>query len=209
MQKIRCACLIMLLLAAGSEPVVGQRPESGLDEAARLARRGAGLRLGAWAARMSVPDARRSVSVEGYFQRGLDERLALENSVGVWSVKTIATQVTGDVETRSYVVPALTSLKFYPLTDVTDRLEPFVIGGAGFALGVEDEDELAVGGGGISLLTGFGFRGGAGVEVMIGRSVGISAAAKYQWIRFGEPLGTEQTFHGFGFEGGLTYRFQI
>ena len=209
MQKVRCAWVVLLLLAAAADSVHAQRPESGLDEAGRLARRGAGLRLGAWAARISAPAAQRSISVEGYFQRGLDERLALENSLAVWSVQTIATQATGDIETRSYVLPALTSLKFYPFTRIADRAEPFVLAGAGFALGIEDEDELAIGGGGISLLTGFGFRGATGVELLVARSIGLSAAAKYQWIRFGEPLGTEKTFRGFGFEGGLNYRFQF
>jgi opacity protein-like surface antigen len=113
------------------------------------------------------------------------------------------------VETKSFVVPLLTSLKFFPMTDVTDPIEPFLIGGVGFALGVEDQADNAIGGSGTSLVTGFGGRAGAGIELHIGPAFGVAAGVKYQWIHFGDEIGGKKTFNGLGLEGGITYRFQF
>ena len=88
-----------------------------------------------------------------------------------------------------------------------DKFEPFVTAGAGFALGIEDEDKTAIGGGGTSLVTGFGMRAGAGAELELAGRFGTSALIKYQWIRFGQEVGDEDTFRGFALEAGLTLRF--
>jgi hypothetical protein len=160
-------------------------------------RRGGGLRVGAWNVDVE-PWVTRSPHFELYLDRGLDDDLALENSVGVW--RAVVNQ------TKAYIVPLMTSLKFYPLTEPEDRFEPYVMGGLGFAFGVQDEDENAIGGANSTLVTGIGVRAGVGVEVRVVGGFGIAAHGKYQWIHFGEEVGTMETFAGVGLEGVVTYR---
>ncbi len=183
-----------------------------VDEEARAARRGGGVRVGIWKVDLtSEQDPSRSLHYEGYFQRAMDEHLALENSLGVWwGTTSVAGPAPGAfVETQTFVVPLLTSLKLFPFSRAGERLEPYVAGGIGFALGVEKEDENAVGGGGTTIVTGIGFRGAFGLQFKIAGALGVSASAKYQWTRFGEDLGGMDTFGGVGADGGLTYRFQF
>lgn len=161
-------------------------------------RRGGGVRVGAWNVDVE-PWMDRSPHFEGYIQRGLADDLALENSIGVW--RAVVNQ------TKAYVVPLMTSLKFYPVTDPErHRFEPYVVGGLGFAFGVQDQDETAVGGDNSTLVTGIGFRVGIGVEVRVINGFGLAASGKYQWIHFGEEVGTMETFHGVGVEGAVFYR---
>src|SRR5690606_30854188 len=111
-------------------------------------------------------------------------------------------------------LPLFTALKLYPFTRPDDAFEPFISAGVGLALGIDDRtttssDLLGLGAGsGTAMLTGFGFRGGAGVEWRFSQAFGLSASGRYQWIRFGGELGGERTFKGPAFEAGLTYRFQ-
>lgn len=207
-------CVAALSFAARA---FGQRPdESPADREAREARRGAGVRVGAWnvedPARVDTRFSR-SLLFELYLQRGLDKRLVLENSGGVWRRMTHERQQlpTGSdtVETKAYIIPLLTSLKYYPLTAPSNLLEPYVMGGLGLALGFEDQSTNAVGGGGTSVVTGFGIRAAAGLELHLGSTFGATAAWRYQWMKLSEDLGLENTFKGVGPEGGLTIRFNF
>ena len=213
--KLSLLCLsawaVLPRLASAQE----RQEESDLERQARLARRGAGIRAGAWLVDIDpAANASRSPAFEGYFQRGLDKHLALESSASVWWITTAREQTlplggSETVETKAYVVPLLTSLKFFPMTDVSDQVEPFVMAGVGFVLGIEDEPDNAIGSSGTSLVTGFGFRGGGGIELHMTHAFGIAAGVKYQWIRLGENIGGRDTFNGLGVEGGITYRFQF
>lgn len=152
---------------------------------------------------------KRSAAFEGYVQRGLDDHLAVESSIGFWRARTPKLQDPPGiiVDTDTYIIPLVTALKLYPLTRPESRVEPFILGGIGFALGIADEGENALGGGGTSILTGFGFKAGAGIEIHIGRAFGVSAGTRYQWMRYREEIAGISTFKGVGFEGGITYRF--
>ena len=84
----------------------------------------------------TTDDVTRSPQFEGYYQRGLGRHLALENSFAVWRIKTSPTPPAPEsprIETRTYIAPLLTSLKFYPFTGPGGGFEPFVLGGLGFA----------------------------------------------------------------------------
>ncbi|MGQ0816235.1 MAG: outer membrane protein [Gemmatimonadota bacterium] len=213
MKHIRDAVRVSALgMMVFSSSAWAQEPESDVERDARLARRGAGIRVGVWAVERPAGDttSTRSPLFEGYFQRGLDRHLALESSAAVWRRTTTARQTFGgDVETRTYVVPLFTALKLYPFTTPDNALEHFVTAGVGFALGIDDVGENAIGGGGTSIVTGFGFKGGAGIEYHIGSALGLQASGRYQWIRYGDELAGVSTFKGIGYEGGITYRFQF
>src|SRR5688572_1595124 len=98
MRRVLCAALIAL----SATPVYAQR-------------RGAGIRGGGWDVDVSAAtNPSQSPYFEGYFQRGVDDHLALENSIGVWRMTTSEPgPIVGspDVETKTWVVPLLTSLK--------------------------------------------------------------------------------------------------
>jgi hypothetical protein len=191
--------------------------ESVAEQEARLARRGAGIRVGTWDVRHPQSDTSElssSLHFEAYYQRGLDSHVALENSVAVWRRVTQELQALpsgGDrlVETRSYIVPVFTSMKFYPVTEPPDFIEPFLVAGVGFVLGIVRVAENAIGGGGTSIATGFGVRTGLGVEIHLTKAFGIVAGGRYQWMRFSDDLGSQDAFTGPGVDGGLTYRFRF
>lgn len=207
--------IVALLSAGATAPLHGQAtapPDA--EQRFSQARRAAGLRAGIWKVDVAVVDqVTRSPQFEAYYQRGLDRHLALESSFGLWRVKTAV--AAGDpeappVETRTYIAPLLTSIKYYPLTGPVAALEPYLMAGIGFAFGVEDESERAIGGGGTTVVTGIGLRVAVGLEMALGGPLGIAAAGKYQWVYFGEELiNTKHTFSGVGVEGGVTYRLQF
>jgi outer membrane protein W len=177
-------------------------------------RRGAGARVGAW--KVKPPGTELSTyshgpQLEVYVQRGLDDRLALESTIGVWrrTARTTPTVTANTVTTNTYVLPLITALKIFPVTHADQALEPFILAGAGFALGIDDVSENAIGGGGTSIGTGFGTRVGAGLEYHLNDVFGLMISGRYQLIRYGEDLGGAATYKGFGFEGGLTYRFGL
>jgi outer membrane protein W len=219
MKAIRATFLVIALGAAAGSVSAQQRAESPQEAAARLARQGAGLQFGVWSvqgvARPGI-DASTWPFIDGYFQRGLDRHLAVESTAGLWRREETETRSGGlggtTTTTRTtYVVPLLTGLRFYPTAPGT-RIEPFVSGAIGFALGIEDNQgaagALLGGGGGTRVETGFGFRGSGGVELSLGRAFGASAAAGYQWLRFGNPVGATDGYRGVRATVGLVYRFQ-
>jgi outer membrane protein W len=207
-QVLKLALFCGISAAVCPETAVAQRP----GPAEWSMRRGVGLRAGSWnvdIAESQNPEA--TPNVELYLQRSLDSRLVVENSIAIWRVRTtepVSLPPSSDVEINSYIVPLLISLKFYPI-DQTSRAAPFVMGSAGLAFGIEDEGENAIGGGGSSVTTGFGVRWAAGVEFRVIGSFGVSGSARYQWLHFGEPVGSTDTYYGVGVEGGVTYRFQF
>ena len=181
---------------------------------AQLARRGGGLRVGPWHLN-GQQDPAGSVSstipsFEGYVRTGLDLHLVLENSVGVWRQRQSVSASGGLLgssgsATDAYIIPQFTSIVFYPMTAPNDRVEPFLRGGIGFALGVQDPQS---GGGSISFTPGFGLTTGLGVEWRMTDALGLAVSTRYQWIRFFQEFGPQQTYQGPVVEGGITYRFQ-
>jgi hypothetical protein len=195
------------------------------EQRVKAMRRGAGLRVGTWDVRglTQVTGARVSETplFEGYFQKGLDLHLALENTVGMYRREQRLTRAggigSGPVEEKvaAYVIPQFTSLKVYPFTRPEQRFEPYITGGAGLTIGVDDRensgsDGLLGGGGesGTGFVAGFGLKGGLGIEVRFSEAFGIGVGGRYQWVRFFGELAGERTYRGLGADVGLTYRFQ-
>ena len=205
---LKLALICGLTAAIGVTAASAQTPAPAVS----MPRRGVGIRVGSW--NVDVPSSkapRATPNFELYLQRTLDSRLWVENSISFWRVTTtdpVSLPPSADVETRSYVIPLLISLKLYPV-DEASHVAPFLLGSAGLAFGIEDEGENAIGGGGSSVVTGFGVRWGAGVEIEVIGNFGISGSARYQWLHFGEPVGNTDTYSGVGVEGGVTYRFQF
>ena len=208
LKALKLALLCGMSAAMGPAAAFAQRPGA----AEWAPRRGVGIRAGSW--NVDVPEAqnpRSTPNFELYLERSLDPKLSVENSVSFWRVTTtepVSLPPSADVETRSYIIPLLLSLKYYPLGPIEGAV-PFLLGSAGLAFGVEDEGENAIGGGGSSVVTGFGVRWAAGVEIGIVGRFGVTGSVRYQWLHFGGPVGSTDTYSGVGVEGGVTYRFQF
>jgi opacity protein-like surface antigen len=218
LRLLTIAFVVATAAAAWPAPAQAQRPlESLRERQARLARRSLGVRVGNWKVDLAATDTmpeRTSPHFEAYLQRGLDRHLGLENSLGVWRRVTQELQALPSggertVETKSYILPVLTSLKFYPFTDPLNFFDPYLTGGVGVALGIVHEAENAIGGGGTSIATGFGLRTGIGVEIHVTSMLGLVANGRYQWTRFSRDLGSKDVFNGAGVDGGVTYRFRF
>ena len=186
-----------------------------LERRVQMSRRGGGLRFGQWHLNDQQLPAGVSTSAtpsfEGYVRTGLDLHLVLENSIGFWRQRQSSSGSGGllggtAAVADDYVIPQFTSVVLYPMTIPGDRFEPFLRGGVGFALGVEDPQS---GGGGISFTPGFGATGGLGAEWRATEAFGFSLSGRYQWIRFFQEFAGAQTYQGPAIEAGVTYRFQF
>ena len=198
--------------------------ETTAEAEARLARKAAGLTVGPWELRGIEPPSGVDVSTMpmfyGFLRRGLDVRLALENGIGVWR-REQSTPATGGLggssgETvQSWVVAQTTAVRFYPATDAGARFEPWMLGGAGLTLGIDDRETSgggilggSAGGSGVGIIPGFSLQGGVGTEWWFSRSLALNVGARYQWTRFFEDFGGARTYQGPAYEAGLTYKFR-
>ncbi len=220
------ACLVVANLAVAA-PLWAQdshrlaRPDSTEQAVQRVKRMrdGAGLTIGNWmvsnlatvggASSSTLPD------FEAYWQKGLDRHLAIETSAGLWHRRLSAGSGPSAETDGSFLLPLLTTIKLYPFTGPEQRLEPFMAAGAGFVLGLEKQNTVGgglLGGGsannGVNLTAGVGLKGGAGIEYHFSRAFGLGFGAHYQWILFGQDVGGQSDYKGFGVSLGLTYRFQ-
>jgi hypothetical protein len=200
----------LLLLPAA---LLAQEWRSAEAEAER-ARRGAGIRVGAWLGQNlpEVDGASYSATphFDGWFQRGLDRHLAIESTLSVWR----RVQERGDERISTFVVPIFTSIKLFPGVGPESTIQPHVLAGGGFGLGIDDREGtqgglLGLGGSdGMTMSTGLGFKGGAGLDIWLSRAFGLTIGGRYQWLRFDGSPGGHRTYKGTVLDAGLTYRFQ-
>jgi hypothetical protein len=186
-------------------------------------RKGAGVSAGFWTVRglenRDGVDYSSSPSFEAYLAKGLDLHLTLENTLGLW-IRTQRVPASGGLGgsseeiIKSYIVPQFTAVRFYPVSRPMDRVQPFLGAGLGFAIAIDDRQTEGSGGvlgglgnNGVAFVPGFGLKAHGGTEIR-GRALGLSISAKYQWIRFFQDVGGEQTFGGLGADVGFVYRFQ-
>lgn len=232
MRRIPSALVILTLaLATAAPPATAQvaqprkpDPETEAESRARLARKGAGFTVGDWELRGIDPPAGVEVStmpmISAWLRKGLDARLALENGFGVWR-RVQSTPATGGIggsaaeEVQSWIIAQTTAVRFFPFTDAGAQFEPWVLGGAGFTLGIDDRETDGggilggtTGGDGVAFVPAVSLQGGAGAEFQLGESFGLTGGARYQWTRFFQDFGGERTYQGPVYEMGITYKFR-
>lgn len=222
---VRRVAILGALVAMASGNNAAAQADSATEQRVKAMRRGAGLRVGMWDVRGLAQVSGARVDewplFEGYFQKGLDLHLALENTVSVFRREQRITRSGGigggTIEERltAYVIPQFTSLKVYPFTRPEQGFEPYFTGGAGLTIGVDDRENsesggLLGGGGesGVGFVAGFGLKGGLGFELRFSEAFGAGVGGRYQWVRFFGELAGERTYRGLGADVGLTYRFQ-
>lgn len=210
-------------LPMGAQDSTRMSPEAAAESRARLARKAAGLTIGPWELRGIEPPSGVDVSTlpmfYGFMRRGLDARVALENGVGVWR-REQDVPATGGLggsageNVQSWIVAQTTAVRYYPFTDAGAKFEPWVLGGAGLTLGIDDRETSggvlggSTGGAGVSIVPGFSLQGGVGAEWWFGETLALNVGTRYQWTRFFENFGGARTYQGPAIEAGLTYKFR-
>ena len=207
---LSCAAVVAVMAVAFVPRAQAQSDTSDAERRARRARQGAGLRVGIWNT-SGLPAGTDWPMFEGYFQKGLDQHLVLETSVGLWRHEQ---RPSGGGVIRAYVVPQLTQLKFYPATTPEQQLEPYLAGGVGLTIGIDNREGAAGGlfggsGAGTQLQAGIGLKGSVGVEYHLGRLLGVAGYVGYQYVYFLESFAGAQSYKGMVAGGGLTYRYQF
>lgn len=224
--QLTAASILFLSLTAGQLTAQDstQAKLTAAETRARLARSAAGMMVGPWELRGIEPPSGVNVSTLPMFsfflRKGLDARLALENGLSVWrrvqeNPATGGFGGTSAEEVQSWVVAQTTAVRFFPITDAGATFEPWVLGGAGFTLGIDDRETSGGGvlGGssgatGVAIVPGVSLQGGAGAEWWFSESLALNAGARYQWTRFLQDFGGERTYQGPAYEVGLTYKFR-
>jgi len=209
------------LLSLTAWPCAGAAGDD-IEMRMKRARGGAGLRVGTWQVRdLDEPptgSSSESPSFEGWFQKGLDLHLVLENTLGFWQ-RTESSTESGPLgaatrrERDTYVVPTLTALKIYPATRPSSPLEPYVAAGVGVALRIEREqvsstDPLVPPTDDTTIHTGLGIQTGAGIDWNLSGGFGLTLGGHYQWATFGQNVSGRRLYRGPGANVGLTYRFR-
>ena len=210
----------LALTALAAWPVVGAADD--IESQARRARGGAGLRIGTWQvqdlAEPASGSASETASFEGWFQKGLDLHLVLENTVGFWQRKESSTEsaplgfeTTRDLDT--YLVPTMSALKIYPVTRPSSPLEPYLSAGLGAVMRIQREevtstDPLVLPTKATTMATGLGISTGAGIEWNPGGPFGVRLGGHYQWATFSEQATGQRMYRGPGANVGLTYKFR-
>lgn len=227
-RPIQLALVALALLVAHPAGARAQgRADTTATEAetrARLARRGGGVTIGSWQLRGIEAPAGVDVSTmpmfSGWLRKGLDARLALENGISIWRrVQNVPPSGgiggTSGEEVQSWIIAQTAAIRFFPFTDAGAAFEPYVLGGAGFTLGIDDRETEgggvlggATGASGVAMVPAVSLQGGLGAEYRFGESFGLAAGARYQWTRFFQDFGGERTYQGPVFEVGLAYRFR-
>jgi hypothetical protein len=184
-------------------------------------RHGAGLRVGRWDVQdldlATGETANESVLIEGFFQKPLDRNLVVENTLGFWQRTRDYTSTgvggTTTFENTSYLVPMLTALKLYPMGHAANVVEPYLLGGVGFVLGIDrgqvsGNDPVYPAGESTALQSGLGIQTGAGLEFNGNGQFGLTVGGRYQWASFSDDVGGKGLYRGPAFTAGLTYRFR-
>ena len=179
-------------------------------------RNGGGVQVSTWQPKKQAGVSNTGMAAFlGYFEKGLDLHLAWQNTLGYWRRTTTwsETQLTGTTkhELETHLVPTITSLRLYPFTTPSDRVEPYLNAGVGVVLGLEQDklsDGITTTNSGYTMHTGLGIRTGVGVDVRANDAFGIMVGGHFESASFGEEKPGERLYKGFGADVGLTYRFQ-
>jgi len=206
---------VLLALVACASIARAAEPTDDIAAESQRARNGAGLQISSW-----QPDkpagfqSDQTIAFHGYLQKGLDQHLAWENTLGYWRRTTswTETQLLGTTthQLQTHLVPALTALRLYPVTMASNRVEPYVSAGAGPVLGFQQETSsgsLAPADAN-TMHAGLGTRVGVGVDVQTSEAFGLTVGWHFASASFGQDMAGERLYTGWGADAGLVYRFQ-
>ena len=206
---------VLLALVACASTARAAGPTDDVAAQSERARNGAGLQISSW--QPDEPAAfqnDQTIAFHGYFQKGLDQHLAWENTLGYWrqTIHWTETQLLGTTthQLQTHLVPALTALRLYPFTTPASTVEPYVSAGVGPVMGFQQQTSsgyLAPADAN-SMHAGLGTRAGVGVDVRASEAFGLTVGGHFESASFGQDLAGQRLYQGWGADVGLVYRFQ-
>ena len=207
---------LLLAFVAGASAARAAGPADDVTSQTERARNGAGLQISSW--QPDKPAGFRNdqtIAFHGYFQKGLDEHLAWENTLGYWrrTSSWTETQFLGGSTThelQTHLVPALTAVRLYPLTTPASRMDPYLSAGVGPVLGFQQQKSSGslASANASSMHTGLGTRAGVGVDIRTSEAFGLNVGGHFESASFSEDMAGERLYRGWGADVGLVYRFQ-
>ena len=208
--------ILMLSLSACASPAHAADAADPVAAGTQRERNGGGIQASSWQPKEQAGVKNTGmVAFQGWFERGLDLHLAWLNTLGYWRRTSTWSDVTftgtTNHELQTHLVPTLTALRVYPFTTPSDRVEPWLSGGAGVVLGFEQDKTtgtITSPNSGYQMHTGLGLRAGVGVDLRASDAFGVVVGGHFESASFGEEKPGERLYKGFGFDAGLTYRFQ-
>jgi outer membrane protein W len=184
-----------------------------------------GIRLGVWANQGGSPPSKETVYnfetnfhnanfyFEGYYAYRLYPQVMLEFSVGIVNRGSV-TFIEGNGTNVGNVLvhPILLQLKFYPLSSLTLKVQPYLVGGGGLYYGhrsVQFTTSSEVYYFGLDEQTGtnFNYTFGGGVDWPIAKTIGLEANVRYMSINFSKGLQTVQDYDALVFTVGVKYLY--
>lgn len=212
---VPAAAWLLVVLLLGASPAAAQvqgDPVHGPLPGDSVAREAAGLRFGSWQVTglERAPETSYSEipAVDLYYERGLGRKTALQLGLGLWR----RGQVSSAGTVAMWVGPIFGGLRYYPAGGPQGTVDPYLSVAAGPALGFEQRRSSGFSTleSGWTAAVGAGAEAGAGLELELGRAIGVVADVQYQWVRFlaGE-LDSPDTYRGVIFAGGITYRLDL
>ncbi|MCB2203686.1 outer membrane beta-barrel protein [bacterium] len=148
-------------------------------------------------------DQSQALGLDFHFRRNVGRPLFFDASASVWYTTTDFnfSNVTSnpdeiqDASTWSIILPITVGLSVAPLPD--NPIQPYAMAGVGAYFGFTGRDITRVSNQNepddTETYIRFGFYLGAGLDFLFAEDFGISAGAKYQFIKFDDPLFTGQT----------------
>ncbi len=182
----------------------------------------AGFRLGVWGNQGGSPpevdplfetnfnDA--NFYFEGYFAYRLFPLAMLELSLGIVNRGSV-TFIEGNTTNVGNVLvyPILLQLKFYPLSSMRPKFQPYLLAGGGLYYGRRSVQftKLSTAYIGLKEQSGsnFSYVIGGGIDWPIGTSFGLEANVKYMPIKFSKGLQTVQDYDALAFTIGVKYLY--
>lgn len=184
----------------------------------------AGIRLGVWSNQGESPpetDSARtfetSISdenfhLEGFYAHRLWSFLMLEGSLGLVNRGSVTFREEGaDNVGNMLVYSILVHLKFYPLSGLETKLQPYITTGGGIFYGrrsVQFTTNVFYTGFGEQSETDLNYALGGGVDYPIGTTIGLEAGVRYMSISFSEPLLTVRDYDALAFFVGVKYLYE-
>lgn len=183
----------------------------------------AGIRLGVWVNQGGSPPSEDTVLnfetnfhnanfyFEGYFAYRLHSHFMMEFSVGIVNRGSV-TFIEGNATNVGNVLvhPILLQLRFYPLSSLAPKVQPYLVGGGGLYYGRRSVQFTKTSGVyyfGLDEQTGtsFNYTFGGGVDWPIGRTIGLEANLRYMSINFSKGLQTVRDYDALVFTIGVKY----
>lgn len=145
-------------------------------------------------------DQSQAMGLDFHFRKNIGSPLYTDLSVGAWYTtyefsvdEATSNGLLREADVWAFIVPITLGLSIAPLPD--NPVQPYAMAGLGAYLAFTGRELLRLSDQNVNdteTHIRFGFYLGAGLDLMLAETFGISVGAKYQFLEFEEPLFTGQ-----------------